>query len=535
MKKTVIKRMAAFSLAILTCLSMVSCKKEKASAPEGFDDAPVIYVAVKNTFEKKIGKSGDDYKDNPYSRYIYEKTGVRVEPVLLSSNLTEANQQLAVKRAGNQQIDLILHWDISQSYMQSGLIVKLNDLLKEYKDIAPNLTENIPDSAWEGVSKCGVIWGIPGRGTLPNPAVNDLFFRKDWMDKLGLDMPENTDELAEIMKAFTENDPDGNGVDDTYAMVHNGENTANSLMLLFGCNTWNEEYIDGRLVSGAMTDKARKAFITLRSWDKAGYINRDGIVDSKAYENLISGNKAGMIIGGPSELVKFRDALHDNGFVDAEWQMCTTQIKSSNDGIYYGLNTDNKNHNSVTMITSMAKDYESIFKLLNWFYSEEGTFFSNFGLEGREHNLVNGKAVRDEKYIKEKSYLEMYNFGKSYNHYDKELAYTIYGDDDFAKQYVDENINNYDYYVGKKVSLTIKFDYPELPEFTSYPEWRKGISANMMKFVSGDLDPADDKVWNEYLKECRSYGIDKILDAALKAYNADKERTDKIDLEKFGK
>lgn len=531
------KRIVAFALAAVSCLSLASCGEKKSGKMGGdsFETAPVVYFAVKNTFEKRIGKAGDDYKDNPYTRYIYEKTGVRVEPVLLSSNMSEASQQLAVKRAGGQQIDLILHWDIVQSYMQSGLIIKLDDLLEKYKEKIPNIMENIPEEAWNGLSKCGEVWGIPGRGSLPNPMINDIFIRKDWMDRLGLKMPENTDELGEIMRAFTEDDPDGNGVKDTYGMVHNGESTVNSLLLLFGCNSWNEEYIDGKLVNGAMTDKARKAFITLRQWDRAGYFNHDGIADNKAHENLISSNKAGIVIGGPSELVKFRDALHDNGFADAEWAMCDTQIKSSNDGIFYGLNNDDKNHTSATMITSMAKDYDSIFKLLDWFYSEEGTFFASYGLEGREYNMVDGKPVRDTEYCSDKSYLGMFTFGKSYKHYYTDLAYEAYGNDEFAKKYVDETINNFDYYVGKKVSLSIKFDYPELPEFVSYPDWRKGVSMNMMKFVAGDLDPADDAVWDNYLKECESYGIGKLLDAALKAYNEDNKRTDKVDLETYGK
>jgi hypothetical protein len=39
--------------------------------------------------------------------------------------------------------------------------------------------------------------------------------RKDWLDKLGLEIPKTTDDLYEVAKAFTELDPDGNGVDDT--------------------------------------------------------------------------------------------------------------------------------------------------------------------------------------------------------------------------------------------------------------------------------------------------------------------------------
>ena len=531
------KRVVSLLIAAIMIFALVGCGGGgTSSAPEDFDNAPVIRFAVMNSYEKKLGAAGDDPFDNPYIRYIYEKTGIRVEPVLLSSNDSEASQQLAVKRAGGEQIDLILDWDIRQAYMQSGLTIKINDLLEKYKKLIPNLLENIPEEAWNGLSKRGEIWGIPGRYVFPNPDIKYIFVRKDWMDKLGLKMPTNTDELGEVMRAFTEDDPDGNGVKDTCAFVHKGDNTVNSLLRFFGCDSWGETYVNGRFENGVMTDRARKALEVLRKWDKAGYINHDGIADNKAHDNLISSNKAGMVIGSPDKLLNYKDALHDNGFTEAEWALCNTQIVSSEDGIFWGYAQKGKNHASATSITSMAKDYESIFKLLNWVYSEEGTFFLSYGLEGREYNMVDGKPQRDENYVKDKSYLNMFNFGKSYKHYYEDLAYAKYGNDDFAKAYVDEVINNYDFYIGEKpISTAIKFDYPDLKEFTDYPDWRKGISSNMMKFVAGDLDPADDATWNKYIEECNSYGLRKLLDAALEAYKNDTERPDKIDLEEYFK
>ena len=43
-----------------------------------------------------------------------------------------------------------------------------------------------------------------------------LVIRKDWLDKLGLAVPKTTDELFDVLKAFTFDDPDGNGKNDTY-------------------------------------------------------------------------------------------------------------------------------------------------------------------------------------------------------------------------------------------------------------------------------------------------------------------------------
>ena len=50
---------------------------------------------------------------------------------------------------------------------------------------------------------------------LPNHAI---VIRKDWLDNLGLEVPTTPEELLAVAEAFTYDDPDGNGVDDTYAI-----------------------------------------------------------------------------------------------------------------------------------------------------------------------------------------------------------------------------------------------------------------------------------------------------------------------------
>lgn len=42
--------------------------------------------------------------------------------------------------------------------------------------------------------------------------------RQDWLDNLNLQAPQTTDELYTVAKAFTDNDPDQNGKNDTYGI-----------------------------------------------------------------------------------------------------------------------------------------------------------------------------------------------------------------------------------------------------------------------------------------------------------------------------
>ena len=48
-----------------------------------------------------------------------------------------------------------------------------------------------------------------------NQAPMAMFWRKDWLDKLGLEVPETLEEYEKVLTAFVEQDPDGNGKADT--------------------------------------------------------------------------------------------------------------------------------------------------------------------------------------------------------------------------------------------------------------------------------------------------------------------------------
>ena len=86
--------------------------------------------------------------------------------------------------------------------------------------------------------------------------------RQDWLDKFGMDMPETKEELMEYAKACTFDDPDGNGIQDTWFMTGAGGGTSFGMMSnfvnFFGNPTDHAE--NGTLVS-PMFDGTMKAYL----------------------------------------------------------------------------------------------------------------------------------------------------------------------------------------------------------------------------------------------------------------------------------
>ena len=67
-----------------------------------------------------------------------------------------------------------------------------------------------------------------------------LLIRKDWLDNLGLEMPTNAEELLEVMRAFTEDDPNGSGAADTIGFAYNDVFPTSQQIACFGYtdNRW---------------------------------------------------------------------------------------------------------------------------------------------------------------------------------------------------------------------------------------------------------------------------------------------------------
>lgn len=99
------------------------------------------------------------------------------------------------------------------SLVDDGNLIGLKELLNEYgKNI---LAERPMDEKGMWFEYNDDIYSIPCRNV--NVTENGWLIRQDWLDNLGLTMPATVEELTEVARQFTFNDPDKNGKDDTVA------------------------------------------------------------------------------------------------------------------------------------------------------------------------------------------------------------------------------------------------------------------------------------------------------------------------------
>lgn len=103
-----------------------------------------------------------------------------------------------------------------------------------------------------------------------------MFIRKDWLEAVGKDMPTSWEELYDVMHAFTYDDPDGNGVKDTYGLTGDGMGTLRYFFASAGISNryWNKDE-DGNWFFGALDDKNIEILEWLRKMYEDGSLDPD--------------------------------------------------------------------------------------------------------------------------------------------------------------------------------------------------------------------------------------------------------------------
>lgn len=124
-----------------------------------------------------------------------------------------------------------------------------------------------------------------------------IIYRKDWADNLGIEAPKNTDDFFEMLRAFTEDDPDGNGQDATIGLTdREGLGTFTTIADWFGVpNNWGEK--DGQLLPNFMFPEYKEALNFFKEIHSNGYMNQDAPVTSKTdQQDMMKDGRAGVYI-----------------------------------------------------------------------------------------------------------------------------------------------------------------------------------------------------------------------------------------------
>ncbi|MCE3202674.1 extracellular solute-binding protein [Paenibacillus sonchi] len=269
---------------------------------------PVDLYTVGSVNPNLTFKKGESLEHNVHTIWAENRLGIRIRYLWTISGTSETYaNKLRLELAKGNMPDVVTTRDanVIQELIDSGQFMEVGSLFGQFASKVWKKAVAEDPSAWDSYVRDGHKYAIP----IMDYEYNSdplLWIRQDWLDKLHLSAPRTLGELEQVMDAFVNRDPDGNGLKDTYGLAVGFRNGPSTWMgdssWIFGAfgtvpEQWNRRS-DGTLEYGSVQPGARKAVALMKQWVQQGYLSTDSAwLDEEGAANLFISGKAGIIAG----------------------------------------------------------------------------------------------------------------------------------------------------------------------------------------------------------------------------------------------
>lgn len=371
----------ALLLTMLTLSAVVSAEETDlvalAKADENFNETG--YPIVKEKVTKKVMIRQPANISNPENmetlKYIANLMNIEIEWEVVAAD--GWNERVNLMFASNTLPDIIMKGSIPNSarIIEDGQVIAIDDLMEEYSVGLKPLLEQYPGVEKSARAADGKLYALPGVNTLAANLTShhNLWINQVWLDNLGLAMPTTTDELLDVLRAFRDQDADGDGDPSNeipYAVEDAGAgHTAKPDIIsgLFGIYS-NLGYENIRLVDGQVsflkTDDIWKMVLE--------YLNTmytEGLLDNEVFTQT-----GDMSIGKISSgRVGVFGLSSDDLFTTVADQYVAMPHVTSPSGLEPVIALASNSMGSNTWITAADESPWVSFRLLDYFFTYEGS------------------------------------------------------------------------------------------------------------------------------------------------------------------
>lgn len=292
-----IKKKLLLTLAIPVMIT--GCGKGSESGNASSEDYQLENVSL--PLEEKVSLKGmisssplapEDPNEKLIFKRLEDDTNVHIDWTNYNSDFSEKRN---LDIAAGDIPDFIWNAEASDAdlmkWAETGVIVPVDELVENYMPNLKAIYEQNPEYKSLMVAPDGKMYSFPWIEELGNDkesihTVNDIpWINVEWLDKLGLDMPTNPEELKEVLIAFRDEDPNGNGEADEIPFTFidaDGNEDFKVLIAAFGGDGDNDNHLvvknDDTLNFTADDDEYRAALEYMNE------LYNENLIDPEAFE-----------------------------------------------------------------------------------------------------------------------------------------------------------------------------------------------------------------------------------------------------------
>lgn len=366
-------------------------------AETSVSDGPIDVLNQSETMKLAIVcLQGYTQPDSQIQKWMEERYNLDVEIVALPGWSDATAKITLLMTDETQRPDIIWWWNMEKDFAQwvdAGLLVDVAPYMEKYTTMRDYYNSIDPGILFYASNDDGSIYRIPG--DVAEPACETLWIRQDWLDNLNLEVPKTLDELEEVMYAFTNDDPDGNGVKDTYGYGGDGYDIRTFWPWVQGTGDGlgRFEFIkmdDGSYVYGATTEDCKNWLARVSKLYADGVFTPNIITDTDRDEEMANGGfgvtYSWVIYNNPSS-GPMKSFYSSNP--DAKW-VPIDMVAGDN-----GNPQDNPASTAAWCyfgITNVCSDPERAYAIWDDMAKPENYIHRRFGVEG-EHYKDNGDGT----------------------------------------------------------------------------------------------------------------------------------------------
>ena len=390
--------LTALIIIVLTLFPV--CRKEKSGAAGLFGKPLAITVEV---FDRGTDGGKTNPANNAWTDWIKQK-------VLADENIAvtfipvprhEDTQTLNTMMAAGSAPDICYTYsrDLITHYGEFGGLIDLapyvNTLLRDYKAFL-GMDPSVPGEhmIYRGRDpETGKMYMIPGRYMYT--ASQNLFIRKDWLDKLKLPLPSTKEEYYNALAAFKKHDPGKVGKNRIipFTMTTDVRWTAGIILDSFvdPFISPKERWINTVIDRYILLPGYKEGFRFLNKMYNDGLIDRDFplYTSGEAMDNLIKSGVVGSLAGNWDYI--YRDntkVLEDLRKNVPDAHLVPIDAIQGIDGLTHKRGSPPTS--LFWFIPKSAKNPEAAIRYVNWLSRFENYNFLQIGHEGINHDIVNG-------------------------------------------------------------------------------------------------------------------------------------------------
>jgi putative aldouronate transport system substrate-binding protein len=437
---------------------------------------------------------------------------------------TKSSEQFNLLMVSRKHADIVAGDALKENFIRFGMegaFQPLNPLIKAHAPHLQTFLEKNPQIAQAITAPDGNTYHIP---YVPDgQTARGWWIRQDWLDKLNLKTPETVEELETVLRAFRDRDPNGNGKRDEIPWFNGAPEEVYRLVMLWGARSGVAQtdiefvVIDGKVRHPFAEPQFKVAIKNVARWYAEGLIDKEIFTrKARSREQLFGSNRGGMTRDWFASTGSFNQPESIPSRVPGFKLVAIAPPADVN-----GKRLEEDGRKLVMpdgwAISHTNQHPVETIKLFDFMFSPTGRRLANFGVEGQQYDMKEGRPVFRASLLKSGKPVapQLRNLGA-------QIPIGYPQDYEYESQWTFESAR-----IGRNLYINGGYLLPQFPGVNLsreeravyeryWPDLKDYMKEMAQNWVLGTKDV--EQTWDAYIKKLDRNGLGKVTAAMNSAY-----------------